>query len=755
MTRLGNWTTRLPLALTASALPLLAFANVANQWQFLPLLLVSLWSMAWIGHATLTALKVDAQLVEESVFLRVCTGQFALLVAWLVLSPVTYLWHGVLGLPLTTTLLVALVVACAGIAVDGAGVSFRKSIGAGTVFGAAFVALAFAVIYKAGAYFSHRAGALGLDTHQHIAFAIDLYHAGYPKLTAGDSDWLEKYPKLLHVLSSLWAWPGFGAQIASYVKVQPVLQALIAIFAMMELLVFWQRRSAVPERAIGVTWAIIAVFGAYVMLRGTTVIYPVDDLNSTGRLSAFCVMMLAPLAATLLWLAPGRRLAVAAWASLPFAAAMSAKLNPSLVFAFTSFSAVAFLTIIALPTVRALPSAGGISDPVKGLLVGVLLAAVLLLLDPYYLHLLGEVSPRWKATIELVSGTRFAQGVSDVGVVAAGNFAERLAEVLRWELFHAAHPKLIEQMLPSSEQILSEKMLTITRLFVPCSLAFFVLAAAARRKIEGAGRWFVLMPIVIQCGLLVGELVAGRVSYIVILLFGHDTLQASLLSTYTSRYVGLLAMYALPLHWTLATVMSLTAIWWLVGGSRRLLPAPSAASLRAVAGTFVVLMILVVSSLSVRGPAASRLGWVGPLDADQLDEFNRLEGALPEHAVVLAPAYAIRINGREDWVLPAQPVAAYLPFARRDYVFNVRIGKSYTLTAKDLNDAFCTNKAKHARSFLRSHDVEYMMVVQEPWESEGGIFDRKLCTISYRDLGIQLPAVASGQYGLHFYRLMP
>ncbi|MGM3151375.1 SprT-like domain-containing protein, partial [Escherichia coli] len=42
------------------------------------------------------------------------------------------------------------------------------------------------------ALYSRRAGALGLDTHQHIAFTTAMYEAGYPLLTAGGTAWLEK-----------------------------------------------------------------------------------------------------------------------------------------------------------------------------------------------------------------------------------------------------------------------------------------------------------------------------------------------------------------------------------------------------------------------------------------------------------------------------------------------------------------------------------------------------------------------------------
>lgn len=730
------------------------FAETRWQFEFVLLLTISLLTMSLIGHRLLTWLGVSPQLGTPLLFLKALLGQFVLVVIWLLCSPLTYAWTRGLGLPLALPLLVMIVASLTAWSL----LRGKMSGPAGPTAASSILiwmpaVLGGLVFLKLASYYSMRAGSLGLDTHQHIAFSLDLFRAGYPKLSAGNTDWLEKYPKMLHLLTSLWAWPAMSHHMGPYLKVQPVLQATLALFALLELICCWLRRSMVDERLQVAFAALVSLLWCYVMVRGTAFLYPVMDLNSTGRLAGFGVLLAPTLCALLCWLVPTRATQLLAWTLFAFAGAMAAKMNPSLVIAYASYAAPLFAVVMLVPWWETSSISGRLVRPLFGLLVGGLLGALLLALDPYYLQLLAEISPSVHQFVQHSLGLRVLEVSQDISSAAVG--MARLWEVLRWELWYGAQPALWDQWLPAAAQIFSAKLLWATRaaaiLSLLGSLAFMVLLP--RRLPQSNG--FVLL-FILQLGTALALLIALRSSNVISLLLGHETLQASLLSTYTQRYVDLLTMYSVPIHWLLLSATCVLGWDALCSLLSRHEAAPAMAMPRWLMWALPLVLLgcaVAFRKVDVRGPLPESMGWTLPITEKKVRQFRSAEDKLPKDAVVLAPAYSKVLNGREDWVLPAGEVASYLPFGSRDYLFNVRLGSGYALQAHDLDAAFCHASRADARAMLRRHGITHIIATRgSVWAP---LFDREYCSLSYRDLGIWGSEVSDGPDGIVFYRILP
>lgn len=746
--RLAGRTAVLALCLVSMAV----FARTHWQFEFMLLLSVSLLTMSLIGHRLLTWFGPSPQPGAPLLFFKALLGQFVLVVAWLVCSPLTYVWTVTLDLPLALPLLV---MGLAGLAVW----SLSKDRAEGTagdlptpsVLAWLPIVLGGLVCIKLASYYSLRAGSLGLDTHQHIAFSLDLFRAGYPKLSAGNTDWLEKYPKMLHVLTSLWAWPGMGNHMGPFLKVQPVLQATLALFALLELICCLLRRTLL-HASLQIAFAtVVSVLWCYVLLRGTAYFYPVMDLNSTGRLAGFGVILLPTLCALLCWLVPTKSNQLLTWAIFALAGAMAAKLNPSLVIGYASFAAPLFLVVMAGTWWRSGGVAQRVGYPMLGMFIGGLVGVLLLASDPYYLHLLADVSPAVHGFVQHSLGLRLLETTPDISSATGG--LTRLWEVLRWELWYGPQPALWDQWLPPAPQIFSAKLLWVTRagamLGLLLSLAFVVLIPVRRPQRAGFALLFTL-----QLGVMVAVMAAMRSSNVISLVMGHETLQASLLSTYTQRYVDLLAMYSVPMHWLLLSAFGVLA-WDTLRPTATMAPTSPIAQRWMMWGLLLVLLgsAIALRKVDVHGPAPKSMGWTVPITEKKVRQFRAAEAKLPKGAVVLAPAYSKVLNGREDWVLPAADIASYLPFGARDYLFNVRLGSGYPLQANDLDAAFCHASRADARALLRSHGITHIIATRGT--ARAPLYDREYCSLSYRDLGLWGHEVSQGPDGIVFYRILP
>lgn len=738
-------------------LMVLPFLQSLAQAGFVALLAVAFLGMAWAGELCARWLRLHSLLDSPALFTRALLGQLVFVLAWLCAWPLTWAWSQLLGLPHPISFLVLAVLA-ASLFFNRTRLRQRSGAASLATTGAWLLVgvLALMVLAKAATHYSFTAGALGLDTHQHIAFALDMFNAGYPKLTAGHSDWVEKYPKMLHVIAALWAWPGFGAHIGPFLKIQPVLQATLALFAFIECVLVWMQRRQLSPLFQQLWAALLVVALGYMILRGTLFLYPTDDLNSTGRLAAISTLLLPVLAAMLCWQEPARssRPWVLVWAMLPLAGAMAAKLNPSLAIAFVSFTLPAWVVTVAGLWWRAPGARGKLLLPALGTVCGGVVGCILLFSDPYYLQLLAETVPAVREFVQHTLGLQLliapAQLSTSIGV------GERLMQVLPWELWYGPQPGMGVQMLPESPQMLGQRLLPVTRVLLGATLVLgAAMVTVAPERIRR--RHVFSMLLVLQLALMIAVPVALRVSNIVTLTLGHETLEASLLTTYTQRYIGLLVMYVLMLHWTLmlaTVVMAVDAVLqWRWPGllQHRRWPRVS----NVLMGLCAAIVVIAFVRVDIKGVTPADQGWTFPISEANVRAFQAAEAKLPQDAVVLAPAYAIVLNGREDWVLPSLYVTPYLPFAQRDYLFNIRLGAGYGFFAKDLRTMFCQSRPDEARAILRRAGVTHLLAHRWDGQSDSAVLDGQYCLTGYRKLGAEGAAVAQGPDGLVFYQLDP
>ena len=75
---------------------------------------------------------------------------------------------------------------------------------------------------------SFHAGALGHDTQQHIYWAQTAFDYGYLPWSARDTNVLEAYPRLWHLLVASWRAAGLVGEVGPYVKLMPTLQLFLA-----------------------------------------------------------------------------------------------------------------------------------------------------------------------------------------------------------------------------------------------------------------------------------------------------------------------------------------------------------------------------------------------------------------------------------------------------------------------------------------------------------------------------------------------
>ncbi len=150
----------------------------------------------------------------------------------------------------------------------------------------------FAVV-RATAIHSISAGALGHDTQQHIYWAQTALDYGYLPLTARDTNLLETYPRLWHLLAGSWSGGGLFGEVGSFAKILPTIELVLALGFFCELVLAanpasMNARSLSPVlMGAGLAWHLTFGDGQRVAW------YP--DMSGTPRFSAEWVLLGLPL----------------------------------------------------------------------------------------------------------------------------------------------------------------------------------------------------------------------------------------------------------------------------------------------------------------------------------------------------------------------------------------------------------------------------------------------------------------------------
>lgn len=713
----------------------------SSQWEFSLLFFLSLFVMAWCGHLVLHSWTRDGVHVRQSFFLKAFLGQFALLLAWLALSPFVFLLRRVSGdisFPFVAGLLLLGTVLLA----KPARITFVETLRAPEKGSWWFVIFAAACLFKVGSYFSAKAGALGLDTHQHIYYTVDLFDAGYLKIAAGSTHWIDRYPKGLHALAALWGLPGGGDYLGVFLKIMPSLQLLLLLFSIAELCAV-ELRHAKDSPLPLVVWQALVIAGlAYMLFRGMRFVYPVMDLNSTARLSSSGALFLP---AVLGWIAvsdQSRKAIALAGFTLPVAAALVLKLNPTLFTAFAAVSVPAWAAsagLLVCVRQKALRPAA-----LLGFLLGLPVSAVLVATDPFYLATLMSMNGSIASVVEWATGLAV---LPQAVVIAPAPVSTLVANM--WSTFPSAliasGGGLASSLVPGGAMVISGKMLAALRWLVFFSLTVWLINRLIRRQGVPLAA---AMPAILQAVLLLGAWGCDLAARIVPAVLGYESLEASVVSTYVREFPNIFALFTLPLH----LILSLALIAQVGASFFRELPGRTLL-LWAPVGC----ALLIIASLRwwpiPQAPSAGALGWWVPVKESQVDEFQELEEKVPEDAVILAEATAVTLNGRENWILPVGQATSYLPFARRDYLFNVRLGRGYALSHSDLEQSFCKGSPATARRFLRDNSVNFIFTVDAADESPEKFLGRDYCGIKFSELGVVYPAYANTTGGLAMHQI--
>lgn len=729
----------------AILLALLFFPANSDQWRYGLILLCSLLMMAFFGHVGMLAFSFDQKLLKHTFFLKCCLGQVLLILVWLFVSPLVFVFKVKLGLPLSLPVLMVVLLVGA-LFYRRSGASFADSLRYRDPIIAVFIFIAMTYIFKIAAYYSLVVGALGLDTHQHIYYANELYDAGYLKVTARDTALLANYSKGLHALIALWATPGFGSYLGPVVKVMPALQTLLITFAFVEVSYQWLLMRGVRTSLRWAWLVLVLVTSCYATFAGSRLIYPIDDLNSTGRISSAVVMLLPAIVGFATSLGPSRKVVALNWLLLPVCGALAVKINPSLAVSYIGFAAIAW----AFSAFNGLK--GNVGYALGGLALGALSGLILIFTDPYYLGLAAAEQSSLRDLLSWFGVKPTSQAAAPIGV--QGQVLQRLLHAVKYEFLTIGSRQLAADVYPDSNLLLNPGGALIIRdaaLYTCYAWVLLLCFRSSRKNPLWAARRS-LMTFV--AGLFAGCMVNVLLTKITADTLGTGTHDTSLLISYAQSYQPLLSMLLMQIICVSVVTIAVDVAGLLFTG--RVLewdPVPSKWMVALLCVALVLSAVLLRQQTTSYLPAANMMGWWNPVQGKDIREFRRVEKTIPDDGLILAEAVPAKLNNVEGWVLPVGPGAAYLPFAEKRYVFNVRLGAGYRFGYADILDNFCDGDAAAAREFLRKNNIKYLFSPKSATLGRAAFLKKTYCNVAYGDLGVEYPAAFLGKNGIEFYRV--
>ncbi|MEW9625033.1 hypothetical protein [Rhodanobacter geophilus] len=723
------------------------FPHSSDQWHYSFLLAVSFLVMAFFGHVGMLTLSLDGRLTEQTFFLKCCIGQIVLLLLWLAVSPLVFIYKVKLGLPLNLPVLISFIAAVF-LFYKKSGSSFVISLRHRDWITTIFLFFAMACIFKIASYYSYQIGAIGLDTHEHIYWTNDLYDASYLRITARGTNWLDQYPKGLHALAALWGAPGLGNYLGPALKIMPALQMLLITFAFGETLYLWLRERKTNESMYWIWLSLVLLISCYETFHGSRLIYPNDDLNSTGRISSAAIMLLPGVVGLVAAQVPSRRMVAFNWMMLPLCGALAVKINPSLSISFIGFSFFVWLSLAFYGL-----SGSGFSA-LKGLLLGGAIGLTLIITDPYYLNMM---SLKVRSLHEFLSYAGVDTLESAEGQIKINaNLLSRLKHFFTIDTRLLVDQGVLKSIYPNSDLISNPGGAVLIKdtffaVFFTWIVIFNIKSRWDVRSILCRSP-LITFTLGLFAGCLINVLLA-KVAADTIGVATHDTL---LLASYAQSYVPLLTLFLAQILCVLAITMLTDAASTLINRDSWTISRP-----RVVAGFACVILIVFAAVLArvTPGylPTASKMDGWRSVSGREIREFRRVENMVPINGLILAEAVPAELNDNEKWIIPVGRGAALLPFARGRYVFNVKLGTGEEFSYKDLHDKFCTGNARSARRFLRENNVRYLFSpgTGASTQSKEDFLNKSYCNVSYRDLGVVYPAFLIGKYGIAYYKIQP
>jgi hypothetical protein len=629
------------------------------------------------------------------------------------------------------------------------------------------------------AVYSGHLSALGLDTHEHLAWIRQIVTRGYIPLEEPGTGIAGDYPRTFHALSALWNAAGLAAPAGPFAKTMPFLQTALPALALAEQMVDARARAGTLARR-GWEIAFGLAFYAYAFLL-VPMVYPTHDLSGTPRFSSGGLLLLPVLLLVIARIQQAPRAASAALTTSPLVAAWALTWNPTL---------PVMLLVATLPVVAAFRIALGPARPAEGsprkrFAFGACtaLGVLVLIQDPWFvstaarsapfgrlLHRAGVLTfdeavgaglatPREKSVrnAQAVPVCRDLRCVTALAGRAAGDALSLPLTWLRSSIADASRvarsPSLRELRDAFSDPLPVRPAMVADYaglpFFVWMGAAVLMLAWRARRhtRAEDPGARMLIASLAGLAAAGVGLAFAGSLAAAL-----NDQRHESVL---LAGYLGSAARYVSPpffwLAFSAATGVLVEPVLARPVPERAARPSGAAVVL-ACAGLALWLALPLTARLNLHRPLQHRGFW-GPVGLADLMTLRRVEAAIPVEDAVIVPAEHANIANWEHWVLPLGETTALLPYGERRYLFNVYLGGAYPLSWRDLEDKLCSKDPEVRSQFLRRTRARWMLVRDlDALDAAAAVRQPRICGLSFAALGAELPAVRE-ERGIFLFRI--
>lgn len=630
------------------------------------------------------------------------------------------------------------------------------------------------------AVYSGHLSALGLDTHEHVAWIRQIVTRGYIPLEEPGTGIVGDYPRTFHVLSALWNAAGLAAPAGPFAKVMPFLAFALPALALAEQMVDSRARAGTLARR---RWEIAfgLAFYAYAFLLVPTV-YPTFDLSGTPRFSSGGLLLLPVLLLVIARIQQAPRAASAALTTAPLVMAWALTWNPTLPVVLL----VATLPVLAAFRIALGPARPGEGSPRKRFASGACtaLGALVLIQDPWFVSTAARNAPLCRSLLHR-AGLRTFEDAVEAGLATAREKSVRNAQAapacrdphcvaalsgraagdalslplawLRSSIADASRlaraPSLRELRDAFSDPLPVRPAMVADYaglpFFVWMGAAVLMLAWRPRRhaRAEDPGARMLIASLVGLAAAGVGLAFVGALAAAL-----NDQRHESVL---LAAYLGSAARHVSPpffwLAFSAATGVLVEPLLARFAPERAARPSGAAVVL-AGAGLALWLALPLTARLNLHLPLQHRGFW-GPVGLADLMTLRRVEAAIPVQDAVIVPAEHAKINEWEHWLLPLGETAALLPYGERRYLFNVYLGGTYPLSWRDLEDRLCSKDPEVRSRFLQKTGARWMLVRDlAALDAAAALRQPRICGLSFAALGAELPAVRE-ERGIFLFRI--
>ncbi len=651
-----------------------------------------------------------------------------------------------------------------------------------TVAASPLALLALGSLAVVTAIYSRHLSALGLDTHEHLAWVRQVLNGGFVPLVEPTTAILADYPRTFHLLTATWSAAGLALPPGPFVKVMPFLQAWLTAAAVAELLARVAARTSRSRLAWEVVLGAACWLYAFLLVPTARI---VQDLSGTPRYSSTGILLLP---VTLIILAVAHDSAAAArvaFTVLPLVGAWALTMNPvGLVLVFTAVLPVLGVTWVALRRER--PPSGRWRR--AEFAVPVLLAVLVLACDAWVVSQLADRSRAVAGLLRRQGVVTYAEAVRtgmasdhdksfrpDIAQPAcrAVGCATRIA----WDVSRDLARASVEGLRDGGREVASlvrHPTIKGTEVALAGSLPiqpsnFFPHAALpfALIVLAGLGRalWRLTRTGAAPLGLAprlllwwtIGVLLTGfaiRFTGAMAAALRDGTHEAALLARYLLSSGQPIAVGWFWVEFLLAAIVLLEPAAPTAQGE----PTDAAAAGRrhgwlvragAVAASLVLPSVATLN-LDVAWRNRAFMTKIGLGDLRALREIER---AIPPLDGVIVPAEHSNIGDWEHWVIPVGETAALLPYGNRRYLFNVYLGASYPRSWHDLEERLCGPSRADRTRFLQENRAPWLLLRDPAARSpDEAIASARICEKPVADLFPDLRAVRT-ERGLYLFRI--